>query len=319
MNFIRSAAAAASSELERRQPMVGTGGKRFAGFSPNSYSADSRSVEAILSVGAAVQRLFYVEELAISAEAIDLTRAAAGLVPLLDAHNRFETDAVLGTVSNVRISDGRLLATLTFGETDRAQQVEGMVSRGELRGISIGYNITAWEKRSGARPDDLETWTATKWELLEVSLVPVPADVLTGIRSADCQFPEFSEEEQDMFIRNAPGGPAAAASAPTSATRFTSTQAIDFIRMARDFGVETVAEELVRRNEGGDIGTDAARDALLRAAAERQRGDVAALHGGAVVTARGGQTFDNPAFLARAVEDALYSLLSGKPPSDAAR
>src|SRR4051794_32572130 len=104
MNFIRSAAAAtASSELERRQPMAQTAGKRFAGFSPNSYSAESRSVEAILSVGTAVQRLFYIEELAISADAIDLTRAAAGLVPLLDAHNRFETDAILGTVSNVRV------------------------------------------------------------------------------------------------------------------------------------------------------------------------------------------------------------------------
>ncbi|WP_155263065.1 prohead protease/major capsid protein fusion protein [Sphingomonas segetis] len=321
MNFIRSAAAAASSELERRQPMAGASGKRFAGFSPNSYDADNRSVEAILSVGAAVQRLFYVEELAITGEAIDLTRAAAGLVPLLDAHNRFETDAVLGTVSNVRVADGRLLATLTFGETDRAQQVEGMVARGEIRGISIGYNITAWEKRSGASPDDLETWLATKWELLEVSLVPVPADVLTGIRSADCQFPEFSEEEQDMFIRNAPSGAAAAAPAQpqAAASRFNSTQAIDFIRMARDFGVETAAEELVRRNESGEIGTEAAREALLRAAAERQRADVSGLHGSGIVTERGAQTFDNPAFHARAVEDALYSRLSGKAPNDAAR
>jgi HK97 family phage prohead protease len=321
MNFIRSAAAAASTELERRQPVAGAGGKRFAGFSPDSYSEANRAVEAVLSVGTAVQRLFYIEELEISAAAIDLTRASAGLVPLLDAHNRFETDAVLGTVSNVRVQGGRLLATLTFGETDRARQVEGMVARGELRGISIGYNVTAWEKRSGAGPDDQETWRAAKWELLEVSLVPVPADVLTGIRSSDCEFPEFSEEEQDMFIRNAPGGPSPAQPAPASAAniaRFSSGQAVDFIRMAREFDVEAVADDLVRQNERGEIGTDAARDALLRAAAERQRTDTAVMRPGSVVTDRGARTFDNPVFHGAAIEEALYARMSGSAPPEAA-
>lgn len=315
MNFVRSVADQASADLERRQPVIGSQGKRLAGFSPNSYSADSRSVEAVLSVGAAVQRLYYVEELDVSADAIDLTRATAGLVPLLDAHNRFEADAVLGTVSNVRVVDGRLLGTLTFGDTDRARQVEGMVARGELRGISIGYNITAWEKRSGAGPDDQETWRATRWELLEVSMVPVPADVFTGIRAAD-QFPEVSPEEQEMFIRNAPSGTPAA---PSNVTRFTSGQAIDFIRMARSFGVENEAEELVRRNERGEVSTEAAREGLLRAAGDRQRADVSGIHAGGVATDRGAQTFDNPAFHARAIEDALYSRMSGAAPTEAAR
>jgi HK97 family phage prohead protease len=320
MNFIRSAAVIASSELERRQPIAGAGGKRFAGFSPNSYSADSRSVEAVLSVGTAVQRLYYVEELEISADAVDLTRAKAGLVPLLDTHNRFEADAVIGTVSNIRVADGRLLGTLAFGETDRARQVEGMVARGELRGISIGYNIKAWEKRSGAGPDEPETWRATKWELLEVSMVPVPADVLTGIRSADCQFAEFSEEEQEMFIRNAPASPAAPPTAPSpNVTRFTPSQVLDFTRCAREFGVESAAEELVRRNERGEIGTEAARDGLMRAAAERQRAETAPVRGAGIAFDRGAQSFDNPAFHGSAIEDALYSRMSGSAPSDAAR
>src|SRR5438445_80141 len=103
MRFIRSALATTAAETERRQPMVGQRGKRFAAFAPNSYNADAHTVEAALSAGSPVRRFYFTEELEISAAAIDLTRATAGLVPLLDAHNQFEADAVLGTVANVRV------------------------------------------------------------------------------------------------------------------------------------------------------------------------------------------------------------------------
>jgi HK97 family phage prohead protease len=313
MEFIRSAAAA---EADRRQPMVGYRGNRFAQFAPNSYSADAHSVAAVLSAGSAVRRSFFTEELEVSAAAVDLSRAVAGLVPLLDAHNQCEADAVIGTVSNVRVSGGQLLGTLTFGQTPRAQAVEGMVARGELKGVSIGYQVNAWTIIS--RDDSgNESWSATNWQLLEVSLVPVPADALTGFRSTPTL--QSENEEVDMLTRNAPGGAAAAAPAQpqAAATRFTSTQAIDFIRMAREFQVETAAEELVRRNEAGEIGTEAAREGLLRAAAERQRAEVSGLSGAGVIT--GQQTFDNPQFFGRTVSDAIYSRMSGTAPTDAAR
>src|SRR4051812_18355131 len=113
MTFHRSSAAAAA---DHRQPMAGFKGDRFASFAPNSYNGDARTVEAVLSAGSSVRRFYFTEELEISAAAIDLARVKAGLVPLLDSHNQFEADAVLGTVSNVRVRDGQLLGTLTFGE-----------------------------------------------------------------------------------------------------------------------------------------------------------------------------------------------------------
>lgn len=300
--------------------MVGHRGVRFAGLSAGSYNAETHTVQAVLSAGSAVRRAFFTEELAISPEAIDLGRAAAGLVPLLAAHNQCDLDAVLGTVSNVRVVGNQLLGTLTFGKTPEAQEAEGMVARGELRGISIGYNVNAWEIQSRSA-DGQEAWLATSWELLEVSLVPVPADALAGIRSAGNDFIELAQEELDMLTRNAPGAPSPApAAAPTNNfTRFTASQALDFVVMARDFGVETAAAELVRRNEVGEIGTEMARDALLRAAAERQRSETSTFRGGPVVTDHNSQTFDNPAFFGRAVADAIYSRLSGKAPTDAAR
>src|SRR4051795_3112416 len=104
MRFFRSISSSTTAEAERRQPMIGERGTRFAGFAPNSYNADTRTVEAVLSAGSAVRRYYFTEELEISAAAIDLGRAIAGLVPLLDAHNQYEADAVLGAVSNVRVS-----------------------------------------------------------------------------------------------------------------------------------------------------------------------------------------------------------------------
>ncbi|MFN3943900.1 MAG: prohead protease/major capsid protein fusion protein [Allosphingosinicella sp.] len=314
--LVRNAAAAEAAETERRQPMVGFQGTRFAGFNASSYDAEARTVEAVLSAGTAVRRRFFTEELVIDAQAIDLSRVASGLVPLLDAHNQWEAGAVLGGVSNVRIENGKLVGVLHFGETERAREVEGMVSRGELRGVSIGYKVTTWEI---VRSDDEkhETWRAAAWELLEVSLVPVPADANAGVRSAGGQSaPGATEEEDEMLIRQNAGGaaaPAPAAAAPAApaapaagadsraeaggqpapaapgpsaptVTRFAGGDAVAFVDQARSLGGDalvTRANELIQQNDRGEIGVEAARSALLQAAAEAQRAATAPAQGGA--------------------------------------
>jgi HK97 family phage prohead protease len=215
-------------EDERRQPMAGFQGTRgtaddlHARFAADSYDAATRTVEAVLSAGSPVKRFFFTEELEISAEAIDLGRAVSGLVPLLDAHNQRNIAAVIGSISNVRIENGELLGTLTFGETDEARAAEGMVARKELKGISIGYRVNTWTIVS--QEDGHETWRATRWELLEVSLVPVPADANAGVRSNNSgQTPgngataaPTQKDEEDMR-RNLPGGASAAAIAAATA------------------------------------------------------------------------------------------------------
>jgi HK97 family phage prohead protease len=341
---------------ERRQPMAGFQGHRLMGFAPGSYNSDTRTVEAVLSSGSAVRRYFFTEELEISPTAVDLARAVSGLVPLLDSHDQFEADAVIGNVSNVRVEGDQLLGTLTFGQTDRAKQIEGMVGRGELKGVSIGYSVKTWEIQAIDGDTGMETWRATRWELLEVSLVSVPADANAGVRalsgppSPGTGATAATEEDENMR-RNLPGGAstaaiaaataaaaapptddaaraaAAAAAAPAVAApaaapavaaapapaatpqiaRFSGADAVAFVALGRDLGVETRATELVQQNEAGQVGVDAARAALLLAAGERQRTETAPARAAAISITRDGDETTRNAIVGAIVARATRS------------
>ena len=107
--MIRSQRARDDAEREERlAPPNEMRGSRMAGEESLTYDAATRSVEAVFSTGAAVKRWGFIEELEVSTEAIDLGRVEKGLCRLLDTHNAYELDAVLGSVSEVRIENGEL-------------------------------------------------------------------------------------------------------------------------------------------------------------------------------------------------------------------
>src|SRR6185437_17069396 len=90
---------------------------------------------------------------------------------------------------------------------------EGMVARGEIKGISAGYQVREWEVTDGdGRVVDPErisfdgdlTFTAVRWELLEGSLVSVPADAPAMIRSMGGSNPDGTgraEHNADVLAR----------------------------------------------------------------------------------------------------------------------
>lgn len=155
--------------------------RRLASFAPRSYDAEAHSVRAVLSSGAGVKRWFGVETLRVAPEAVDLARVGLNQVKLLDSHDAYDLSAVLGTVTDVRIENDNLTGTLNFADTEQGRAAEARVASGELTGISIGYRIDAMERI--ALDGETETWAVTRWELLEVSLVSVPADPRAGVRS----------------------------------------------------------------------------------------------------------------------------------------
>jgi hypothetical protein len=174
--------------------------RRFFGSSPSSYDADTRSVICVISAGAAVRRFYGVEKLRIDAQSVDLDRVKRGVAPLLDSHQSGGIASSLGRISDAWIEGGRLMGRLSFNATEAGRCAEGMVARGEISGVSAGYQVREWEISDedgniidpdrASYEDDL-TFTATRWSLLECSLVSVPADAMASVRSLDDTAPDY--------------------------------------------------------------------------------------------------------------------------------
>jgi hypothetical protein len=151
---------------------------RFASAGPSTYDKASHSCECVISAGAAVARFYGTEKLRIDSKSVDLSRVTSGGCPLLDSHSQGSIDAVLGRFDNAWIKGGPLHGKIIFAQTEAGRQAEGMVARGELKGISAGYAVSDWEitdddgdvidpEKGRISWDDKLTFTATRWQLLE--------------------------------------------------------------------------------------------------------------------------------------------------------
>jgi phage head maturation protease len=155
---------------------------RRASFAPQTWNEAERTVEVVWSTGAPVQRADmrgpFAEVLDMSPAAVDLNRFDGA--PVLDAHRQSSTRDVLGVVQSPRVEAGRGIATVRFSERPEVAPIIGDVVAGVLRYVSVGYRVTEWREQkdsSGRR-----TKTAVRWQPLELSLVPVPADPGASIR-----------------------------------------------------------------------------------------------------------------------------------------
>ena len=164
-------------------------GVRLLAFTGGSYDAKTRTAEVVITTSTPVKRWGMIEILEVSDKAVDLSRVGLGQVKLLDSHNSGSVECVLGVLESARIESPAVVGVVRFGETEEALEAAGMVERGEITGISCGYRVLRWERTDYDAETDTETWTGTRWELFEVSLVSIPADKFAGIRSLDTLSP----------------------------------------------------------------------------------------------------------------------------------
>ena len=159
---------------------------------PENVTEDSRSIEVSLSSEFPVNRWDGDEILVHTDEAIDLSRFP---LPLCVAHETYR-GLNIGLIENPTISEGKLRATLRFGERAEADQYWIDVKNGIIRNISIGYQVQAIEDV------DKQTYRVTRWMPYEGSLVSVPADNTVGVgRSLDFEtmsdkLIEYATDEQ---------------------------------------------------------------------------------------------------------------------------
>lgn len=228
--------------------------------------AEDRTIEFPFSSEEPVERFFGMEVLSHKSSAADLGRLNNS-APLLFNH---DMDEIRGVVEKAWLKDGRGWCRVRFAKTEDAEEALGMVNDGILRNVSFGYRITEMVE---SMKDGVSTYTATRWEPFEISLVTVPADPTVGIGRSE------ADDKRDVTVHRIEEKPAQPAeitieestmtdkAAPAVDVQVVATQAAEAER-ARITAIEALGQrhslaDLSRKliNEGVNI--NAARAAFL--------------------------------------------------------
>ena len=153
---------------------------------PDTVDEKNRTVDIIFATDAAIKRrnwkgVFY-ETLSLDAEHVNMRRLEKG-APLLDNHNRWGSVAVvqLGVVTRAWLEGNKGLATIKFSEKENADIVFKDVVAGIVRNFSVGYVVFTYEHT--AREESPDDYRAIDWEPFEISVVPIPADPDSQVRT----------------------------------------------------------------------------------------------------------------------------------------
>lgn len=269
---------------------------RRAPLSKGSFNPETRTFQAVAATATPVKRSdpwtgeSYGEVLSMDAKAIRLDRLNSGRAPFLNSHRTGSLSDQIGVVKSARIEGGQLVVDVELSARDDVAPIAADIAAGITKNISVGYRVHASEEQRAK--DGSRTITHTSWEPFEVSLVTIPADSSAFIRS---QEGIFKMENQTIPALD-----------PNEAQRI--AQITD---IAKRTGIDAIETETAI-GDGVSVADFRARALEVLAA----RSDATAINGR---LPHNEQTLDNPAFLARSIEGALYARMSGKAPEGAAR
>lgn len=200
---------------------------------PGDTAAPLATAEIVFTSGAQVQRYdwardrMYLEELSVEPGAVRLERLQRG-APLLNTHGSYDLNQILGVVENPIIANGLGTCTATFSRRDDVAGYVQDVADKIIRNVSVGYARYKIEMIAPADQQSLWVYRVIDWEPMEVSLVPIPADMDSQIRSAgDAGAPESGDTRSFVceFIETRSADSAAPEVSPTvGITAATSTR-----------------------------------------------------------------------------------------------
>ena len=117
---------------------------RAAGL--QTVNEKARTVTVMWSAGARVLRYdwwegeYFIEELSMSPDAVDMSRLQTG-APVLDTHRSGSLQNVVGVVEKAWIQGGRGYADIRFSARDDVAPIWQDVRDGIIRNVSVGYDI----------------------------------------------------------------------------------------------------------------------------------------------------------------------------------
>lgn len=171
----------------------------------NSFDEKTNTVEVIFTTGARGLRggFFsepYYEELDITPGSVRLERFNSGNAPVLNSHNQYDLNSVIGVVESAEIRDGKGFAKVRFSDREDVKPIVQDVKNGILSNISFGYRVYKYEqiKEEGV---DYDILRAIDFEPMELSFVAVPFDAGASVRSnEDLNECEVFKKEENMSV-----------------------------------------------------------------------------------------------------------------------
>jgi hypothetical protein len=148
--------------------------------------AEARTVGVQWTSGAPVLRVINgvraFEILSLDPKHVRLGRLNGG-APLLNSHQTYEIDNVIGVVveNSARVAASGGTATVRFSKRADVEPIWGDVRDGIVRNLSVGYIVHRFvEEAAGA--DGIPIYRAVDWEPYELSFVSIPADAKAQTR-----------------------------------------------------------------------------------------------------------------------------------------
>jgi hypothetical protein len=146
------------------------------------------TAKLVFTTGAAVlrydwmrERRFY-EKLEVSEDAVNLSRLQRG-APLLNTHSAWDLEDQLGVVEDPEIVDGQGTCGVTFSRRESVAGFVQDVADRVIRNVSVGYSRDAMQMEPPEDDTGIWTYRVMRWTPYEVSLVPIPADMDSQVRS----------------------------------------------------------------------------------------------------------------------------------------
>lgn len=182
---------------------------------PSAATREDGLIPITWSTGAEVRRYDLWEDQpfmeSLDLAGADLTRLNAG-APVLDSHQAYGLAHVIGVVERAWVEGDQGRAEIRLSQRPEVAGIRADIAAGILRNVSIGYAIHELERTPAATRGAPDQVRVTRFEPLEISIVPVPADAGAQVRrdGSAATFPVTivrSPEEQPMPDTTQDAGP----------------------------------------------------------------------------------------------------------------
>lgn len=174
---------------EKQAPETGITQQRTIDISLRVVDEEKRTVELSFSSEQPYNRWFGVEILSHDESAVDLQRLL-DVGTVLFSHGR---DSKFGRMPVALIEKAwidtekrKAKGLVNFDDDEDSEKVFKKVKKGLLKGVSVGYAVSSWEEVAAGKTSSNGRFTgpcyiALKWEPLEISIEPTPADPSVGV------------------------------------------------------------------------------------------------------------------------------------------